>query len=81
MRLSNNLANRNYDASSVGPGRDVEDELLIDEDDNDRKLVALPIDNGCRIVSKLSLNFIPKKLVEHFHIMWMRNKIVWTGKN
>ena len=50
MCLSNNLTNRNYDASGLGPGRDVEDKLLIDEDDNDKESIALAINNGCRIV-------------------------------
>ncbi len=50
MCLSNNLTNRNYDASGLGPGRDVKDKLLIDEDDNDKESIALAINNGCRIV-------------------------------
>ena len=32
---------------------------------------------SARVVKNMSLSMFRRKLVEHFHIMWSRNKIVW----
>ena len=81
LRLSNNLTDRNFDSTGMGPGADVIDEsneLFHSRDiqseigyDEDGEVPLL------RVVNKLSLRFFRNKLVEHFHIMWSRNKIVW----
>lgn len=76
LRLSNNLTDRNFDATGMGPGEDIADEYYEafsrDIDDNDGG-------DTTRVVSNLTLRNFRSKLVEHFHIMWSRSRIVWPS--
>ncbi|KAL3762008.1 hypothetical protein ACHAWU_002104 [Discostella pseudostelligera] len=79
LRLSNNLTNRNFDASGMGPG----DDVLVDRDhmpinsDHVSDRMEDQAGQSTRVVKNLTLNFFRRKLIEHFHIMWSRNNIVW----
>jgi len=81
LRLSNNLTVRNFDASGMGPGSDVATDsfhlLNVEEDDETESQILEKGRERERIVNKLSLKFFRSRLVEHFHIMWSRNKIIW----
>ena len=81
--LLQNLIVHNFDSSGMGPGNNVVDEWMDaferdfdseigvhhqEDDDHDRSVIA---------VRKMSLSIFCHKLVEHFHIMWSRNKIMW----
>ncbi len=83
LRLLQNLIVHNFDSSGMGPGNDVVDESMDaferdfnseigvhhqEDDDHDGSVIA---------VRKMSLSIFRRKLVEHFHIMWSCNKIVW----
>ncbi len=88
LRLSHNLTVRNFDSSGMGPGTDVVDESI---DVFERALPSGMGDNHweqeeeeenaglARVVKNISLSMFRHKLVEHFHIMWSRNKIVWPS--
>ncbi len=85
LRLSNNLTVRNFDSSGMGPGSDVADESInlfemaapsetVDDDCEEEQNAG-----SARVVKNMSLTKFRRKLVEHFHIMWSRNKIVWPS--
>ncbi len=79
LRLSNNLTNQNFDASGMGPG----DDVLVDRDhmpinsDHVSDRMEDQAGQSTQVVKNLTLNFFRRKLIEHFHIMWSRNNIVW----
>jgi hypothetical protein len=84
LRLSKNLTMRNFDSSGMGPGTDVVDESI----DLFEAVPSETLDNDCeedendglpRVVKNMSLCMFRRKLVDHFHIMWSRNKIVWPS--
>ena len=79
LRLSNNLTNRNFDATGMGPGPDVVDESneVVDSEVQSDMGYDEDGETPARVVNKLPLRFFRSKLVEHFHILWTRNKIVW----
>jgi hypothetical protein len=81
--LSNNLTLRNFDSSGMGPRTDVVDESI---DLFEMAVLSETVNDDCeeeenagsaRVVKNMSLSMFRRKLVEHFHIMWSRNKIVW----
>jgi hypothetical protein len=85
LRLSNNLTVRNFDSSGMGPGSDVADESInlfqmaapsetVNDDCEEEENAG-----SARVVKNMSLTKFRCKLVEHFHIMWSRNKIVWPS--
>lgn len=77
LRLSNNLTDRNFDATGMGPGPDVLDDSNVAFNQVIRGEQCRG--GGTRVVSNLTLGFFRSKLVEHFHILWSRNKIVWPS--
>ena len=71
---------RHYDTSGIGPGEDVVGyDTLAPAHTID---VPGPTEGEtvCH-VKHLQMNYFRKKLVEHFHILWMQRKLVWPSRN
>ena len=93
-RLSANLNPKNYDLSGVGPSNDVLAEncsLLTSKvaelsdftSQIDERNAMLSIANGVdcvRCVQFLSLTVFHQLLVQHFSILFSRNKVVWPAR-
>ena len=91
---SANLDPRNYDSSGLGPGSDVMSEncsLLTSKvaelsdftSQIDERNAMLSIANGVdcvRCVQFLSLTVFHQLLVQHFSILFSRNKVVWPAR-
>ena len=80
MQRLNSVQIRNYDTSGSGPGPGQVSQYARDQAEPDPKAntdIDDTLDRGTRVVRQLSQAFFTSKLVEHFDIMWLRNKIVW----
>jgi hypothetical protein len=55
---------------------------FVDDDDRDAETMSQDsiLPNGTRIVRHLSQKFFRQRLVEHFHILWERNELVWPQR-
>ena len=83
-RLSENLDAWNYDSSGLRPGLDVIGEMRsiftqeIMEDSDELKLKQIRVgEERVRNVQFLSLAVFRRLLVNHFAILFRKNKIVW----
>ena len=84
-RLTNPLVMRQYDSSGMGPGMneiiddDAEEESVDDDISNHSNLQNNPstVDDGVNKVHELSQEAFQKRLIEHFDILFKKNKIKW----
>ena len=74
-----------FDASGLGAGTDKEKDedidtnrdMDLDEEDDTRHGLD---GDGAVLVPKLKLEYFRGKLVEHFDILWKKNRIVWPTR-
>jgi hypothetical protein len=77
-----------YDTSAMGKGNDMNIRNEYDDDSNDDESINIEEERADNIdeqkvrhVRKLSLDFFRGRLVEHFHILWSENKLIWPKRN
>jgi hypothetical protein len=72
-RMCQNLDPQNFDSSSMGRGRDVIFDEMVDS-----KCVSELLSNS---VLSMSLTHFCRKLVEHHSIQFNKNTLVWPKNN
>ena len=89
QRLMNPQEFVRYDSSGMGAGTDV----AQDEEDDQTDISPLQHSGGtiygrgetntegCRVVRELDWAFFRERLIEHFHIVFSRNEVIWPRRN
>ena len=80
QRLREGCDLRLFDTSGLGPGDDRINQQVTMEviNNNDANASALPAND--RTVRYLSLNNFRSKLIDHFDILFKRNRLVWPQR-
>ena len=69
-----------FDASGLGPGDDRINQQVTMDVVNNNNANALTLPANDRTVRYLSLNNFRSKLIDHFDILFMRNRLVWPQR-
>ena len=84
LLLHNPAARGSYDSSGMGAADTDQVEFggeYISESRRSKLHKRMQNQNSIRIVKDLPLDYFRDRLVEHFHILWTRNEVVWPARN
>ena len=78
-KLMNPSSPRVSGLSNIGCGNDIE--ISSDENDLNESTHHVPNTNGSNNVRDLSRSTLRNKLVRHFNIYFLQNKVIWSKRN
>lgn len=87
QRLYNPLSMQAYDSSGMGVGTDRDDAVdddeisFVDERPSHVQLATSIDSDGFRKVRCLSMEVFRKQLIQHFHILFTKNKLKWPQRS
>ena len=78
-KLMNPSSNRLSDLSNIGCGNDID--ISSDENNVDESTHPDPKSNSPVKVQDLSMSTFRKRLIRHFNICFLQNKVIWSKRN